>query len=231
MSSTDLELIRLAKQAKGDIVTEQHKPAGPRSKPSFLFDVLAPSALAAIFVSMVIGGAGAALIYRPFIRPAGSEPIDPLTFVLALAVGAGGYYGYRVLIVQLDNYRELQWDTRTARIAAPRPPENPRGRWLEEPEPGRLHPSRCTWEPGWRRLLANQVLDANGEWVGGDRPIRDLFRGIVTAYATQYQEGTEKIQKDLLDVGWLNEAYEWTHVAKREAREAQFVASGGFENG
>jgi hypothetical protein len=215
MNNPPPELFQFAKLAGNGMITERRTPAGRRSRPRFTREVIAPSVIIGGGFFLISAGAGMAAIYAA--RGQTTEAI------LVASVAIGAIAGTLMALVQMPHYRRLQIVTERHELP-PRPvQDNGRARIIESQSPTTKTITRCYWAENWKRELAQRThAPGTREWIGGDRPTRDLFTGLVTALSARWNPDGGDVLKDMAGRGLVDDAGLWTQRGKKELSDAVF---------
>jgi len=159
---------------RSGMAARRERPVPSAQRPMFRREVIAPG--------VVIGGGfwlalftvtGGALMSAGYLTDSYSDGWFGL-FLYCTAAGSA-MFTY-VAWKQLPEYRRLQTVTKDV-IVPPRQPvqDTGRGRLITQTGPRAKAVTRLKWQPGWRTILARRTHDSEGNWTGGEHPIRAHF--------------------------------------------------------
>jgi len=196
-----------------DFEIDESKPS--RLRASFTGYVILPSLLFGILAGILSMGmlTLTAIVLSYVVGETARDAFD-----IIIAAGAGSVTSVVMAyaaVLMIDDWRDLQWETKTRRYFGQPKREKPTGRIITEVAPGQRVVSRLDWDLQWRERLARKVYDERGQWIGGAKVARDRHMTDPNLYPN-ITGNWDAAKTDLRRWGYIDEDDQWTDKAKGE---------------
>ena len=202
----------------------------------FEVDETKPSRLRASFFGYVVGPA---VLFGFLTGVLAASMLTIMAIILTYIVGETAQESFNAIIASgtaacaavvmayasvllIDDWRDLQWETKTRRYLGEPKREQPMARYFDQTNENQIVGSSIGWHLRWKEILARRVYDERGQWIGGPKAIRDKHfdkqnDGTPNLYVN-ITGNWEEARKYLVKIGYIDNVNDcnWTEKAKGE---------------